>query len=531
VRGARLSPGGSEAESPYLLGARNIWKRYGDVVANRGVDLSVQEGEIHALLGENGSGKTTLLSILYGLVPPDEGTITYQGRPVIWDGPHHARDTGISMVPQQFRLVPTLTVEENVVLAIHGRRGHRQLLVEVRAQMEVLQERYGLSLDPGAAVGSLSVGERQRVEILRALFFNPKLLLLDEPTSVLTPQESEALYGALHRIVGQERLSLVLTTHRIGEVFGLADRVTVLRNGLNIATFGAEQLSRDELVRTMIGEDRAARAAHPERAAATSDPLVRVEDLELEHRAAQVAGVPPISRTNFDAKAGEIVGVAGVEGNGQLSLELLLAGLLRPTNGRIVLRDPAGRSIAETGADHNGGGTFRQHVGYIPSDRNRLGVARGLSVGENLLLRQLAATPALSRAPAMRKDQGETVERLIEEFGIEPRDPGIPVRNLSGGNAQKVVLARELSRSPPVTLAAQPTAGLDVRVTGLVRDRLRREAERGSAVIIISSDLDELFELCHQIGVIYQGRFVGFWPREQFDRREIGAAMGGLTAP
>ena len=511
------------------LRASGITKRYQALLANNNIDFDVRDSEIHALLGENGSGKTTLLSILYGLISPDAGQIFLSGRPVTWGSPHDAHSAGIAMVPQQFRLVPTLTIAENVVLALHHpESSYRRLLPEVRGRIDTIQDRYRLQLDPDTLVGPLSVGERQRVEIVRALYFEPRILFLDEPTSVLTPQEAETLYSALRQMVEEEERSVVLTTHRIKEVLGHCNRVTVLRNGSKVATFDSSELDHGELVQAMVGQ----RTIHAIGRAATTQsdgsPLFRVEELSLDGKEAKAVGATPIRDVSFDVFPGEVFGVAGVEGNGQYTLELLLTGLLTPSRGRIMIRRPSANDWTELADNKHRTATGRDGIGHIPSDRNRFGVAATLTVAENLLLRELTEAPALSRAPGLRKDVAHRVDEVIKSFEIDPPNPQAKVSQLSGGNAQKVVVAREISRNPLLMLAAQPTAGLDVAASSYVRSSLKDQARTGRGVLIISSDLDELFELCDRLTVMYHGRLTGSWSEGDFDANAIGAAMAGV---
>jgi simple sugar transport system ATP-binding protein len=481
----------------------------------------VERGEIHALLGENGSGKTTLLGMLYGLVAPDAGEIRVSGQSVTWSHGARARERGIGMVPQRFLLVPTLTVAENIALSVHGGGRHRALMRDVIARVDRLKKQLGLALDPHAVVRTLSVGERQRVEIVRALYFEPDVLLLDEPTSVLTPDEADLLYEALRELVTSRGMSIVLTTHRIREVFRAADRVSVLRNGRNVGTFEAQELTRDELVQAMIGRRAMPEIDHEAKAPPAAGTLLRVDGLTLSPGDAKVARLPPIADVSFTVSAGEVLGIAGVEGNGQTTLEMLLAGIVQASSGVIALPEGGGTS---------GSRSARHHIGYVPSERDRFGVVRSMNVRHNLLLRELAQTPFLHRAPGQAGGSPD-VDGLVNAFAIEPPSPTVRVGDLSGGNAQKVVLARELSRDPAVTIAAQPTAGLDIAAAASVRAKLHERSRLGRAVLVISSDLDELLELCDHISVMYRGRLIGDWPRSAFDRHAIGSAMAGEHRP
>lgn len=491
-----------------LVTMKGITKRYGSVMANDGVDFDLQPGEVHALLGENGSGKTTLMSILYGLIRPDGGEIRINNVVQQWRGPQDALANGIAMIPQQFRLVPTLTAVENVVMgqSLRGRYGNQ--LREVKRQLSELSTRYRLQVDPTAPVERLSMGERQRIEILRALYHDCRIILMDEPTSVLTPMEVERLYELLVEMVERENRSIILTTHKIQEVLQISHRVTVLRRGRKVGTVDAKHLTPAGLVEMMIGTRPTTGGRAPSRTrepTAHAVPAIRLRNL-VAGRAA--SGRPSVRGVSLEVRPGEILGIAGVEGNGQSELEAALAGLLVPSGGEIEL--PAGE------------------VAYIPSERNRFGVVRTFSVAENLLLRQFASVPSLLPAPIFRPEVVEGLRGLVRRFEIYPPDLAALVAQLSGGNAQKVLLARELSRQPKAVLAAQPTMGLDVAAADFVRRQLRVMATAGAAVIIISSDLDELFDLCDRIAVMYAGEIRGVWASCAEYLPAIGAAMAGM---
>ncbi len=492
-----------------VVAMRGITKRFGAVAANHAIDFDLAAGEIHALLGENGSGKTTLMSVLYGLHQPDEGEIRLGGRPVRLGRPSDALARGIAMIPQRFRLVPTLTVAENVALGLDPRgHRHRRLLAEVARRLEALGRRYGLSVEPRAAVASLSMGERQRVEILRALYHDSRVLLMDEPTSVLTPGEVEALFSMIERLTREEGRTVVLVTHKLREAMGHAHRVTVLRQGRRIATLPAAELTVDRLVLTMMG-GRAAGVAMPvvARDAATA-PVLIVRDLQVAPGPARPLANRPLRGVSFAVRAGELYGVAGVEGNGQAELEFVLAGLLQPTAGEVRMPG-AGRA-------------------YIPSDVQRWGLVRDFTLAENVLLHRLATARALGLAPALRPGAEAEVREKLVRFAVQPPDARARVQQLSGGNAQKLLLARELSGRPRLIVAAQPTMGLDVAATRFVRSELRRAAAGGAAVIVISSDLDELFEISTTIGVLYHGELQGEWETARISAAAVGAAMAGV---
>lgn len=499
---------------------RGITKRFGNVLANDAVDLDLLPGEIHGLLGENGSGKTTLMNILYGFYRPDAGEIRLRERRVQWQRPKQALANGIAMIPQQFRLVPNLTVAENVAMGLDGRGRHGRLLKEVGVRLRDLAEGYGLAVNPDARIDALSMGERQRVEILRALYHDARVLLMDEPTSVLTPGEVDALFATLVQLVRTEERTVVLVTHKAREVLALANQVTVLRRGRRVANLPTAGLTRDRLVDLLMGE-RAPAAGEPPAPRRAREPgadVLEVAGLRVDPNPGQALASQPLHGVSFTVRAGEVFGVAGVEGNGQRELEFALAGLLQPSAGQIRISGQAG------------GGPAEPPVAYIPSDRNQWGVVRQATVLENLLIRELAQTPDLARAPAGRPEAVAAAQRLTERYKVYPPDPTLTAAQLSGGNAQKVVLARELSRRPVAVVAAQPTMGLDVGAARFVRQELRACADAGAGVLLISSDLDELLELCDRIAVMYRGEIMGIWEAHEATVSVLGTAMAGFRA-
>ncbi|MDR7482981.1 MAG: ABC transporter ATP-binding protein [Armatimonadota bacterium] len=497
-----------------VVALRGITKRFGHVVANDGVDLDLYRGQIHGLLGENGSGKTTLMSILYGLVQPDAGEIRVDGAPVVLAGPRAAVVHGIAMIPQQFRLVPTLTVAENIALGLDARgRWHGAVLATIGRRLLDLSEQYGLQVRPHALVGALSMGERQRVEILRALYHESRVLLMDEPTSVLTPQEVDRLFGMLAVLARREGRSIVLVTHKIREVTGLADHVTVLRQGRRVASLVAGEATVTALVDAMIGPRGGGPPATADRDApggrATAGSVLTVRGLRVVPVAGDDLVARPLHDVTFAVHGGEIFGIAGVEGNGQRELELALVGLLRPRTGTITLTEGA--------------------VAYVPSDRTRWGLVLDFTVAENVLMRRATSGSAWASAPTRQVTALAEATDLVRRFAISPPRLEAVVRHLSGGNMQKVVVARELSRLPVLVVAAQPTMGLDVATAAFVRSQLRRVAAAGAAVVLISSDLEELLELADRVGVLYQGHLVGVWDARSVTVETLGMAMAGLS--
>ncbi len=492
-----------------IIEMRGITKRFGPVTANRRVNFTLRRGEIHALLGENGAGKTTLMRILYGLYRPDEGEIFVEGRPASIHSPKDAIALGIGMVTQHFALVPTLTVAENVVLgftpAFHLDRA------EIERSVAQAAQRFEMEIDPTALVGHLSVGQRQRVEILKALYRNARVLILDEPTAVLTPQEVEALFETL-RHLQQEGLSVVFISHKLAEVMNITDRVTVLRDGAVVDTVETARTTQTELARMMVGrESFGVRSDAP---ASGGDPLLRIEALS----ATDDRGLPALRSITLTVRRGEILGIAGVGGNGQRELAEVLSGLRKPTGGRITVgdRDLTGASPA----DFNAAG-----VGRIPEDRHE-GIVGDLSVAENLALEELPRF--VRRGQLDRQAILAHAQQLIEQFQIKAR-PTDRARTLSGGNMQKLLLARVLSRHPNVVIAPQPTRGLDIGATDYVRAQLLAQRDRGAGVLLISEDLDEILALSDRIAVIYEGEIVGLLPAQEADVERLGLMMAGAV--
>jgi general nucleoside transport system ATP-binding protein len=461
------------------LGLRGIAKRFGSVQALRGADFMVEPGELHALLGENGAGKTTLMHVAFGLIRPDAGKVTVAGVPHTVASPRVARRLGIGMVHQHFTSVPALTVAENVALAAGWPVAPQALRARVRAVIE----RYGLPLDPDASVSGLSVALKQRLEIVKALASDARILLLDEPTAVLAPGEADELLRVV-RTFTQAGGSAVLITHKLDEALAVADRVTVLRQGSVVFSGPVAGQTAASLARAMIGEPETSsvgEARLAENAALDSSVLVRLEDLEVARESGYGIAV---RRATLGIRAGEIVGVAAVEGNGQRELLRAVAGRLQPLRGR---RDVAGP------------------VAFIPEDRTTEGLIPSLSLTENIVLGSRHDDPWIRRGRVDWKVARGRTAALLQEYGVTAPGPDAPAGSLSGGNQQKVVLGRELSRQPRVVVAENPTRGLDLRATEAIHARLRDAAANGAAVLVYSSDLDEVLALAGRLLVAARG--------------------------
>ncbi len=491
----------------HAIEMRGIIKRFGPVLANDRVDFDLKQGEIHALLGENGAGKTTLMRILYGLYTADEGTVCVNGNLVTVHSPADALQAGIGMVTQHFTLVPTLTVAENVVLGHTS--GFRVSPQDIEQKVAEASRHFGIQVAPGTLVRHLSVGERQRVEILKALYRDVKVLILDEPTAVLVPQEVEVLFNSLDQL-RKSGLSVIFISHKLNEVMAVCDRVTVLRNGHVEGTVAKTATTKTELARMMVGREMAG-VARKERKAQGKE-MLKVENVS----ALDKKGLAALKNISLQVHTGEVLGVAGVSGNGQSELAQVLSGTLTPSSGKIFVDGKDLTGCNPSKVSHAG-------VARIPEDRHA-GVVGDLTVAENMALEHLdefVEGGRLNRARMLKH-----AEELIVEFQIKASATD-RIRTLSGGNMQKVILARTLSREPKLVIASQPTRGLDVGATEYVRNKLLQQRERGAAVLLLSEDLDEIMALSDRIAVIYEGEIAGVIPAEKADLETLGLMMAG----
>jgi len=503
-----------------MVELKGITKRFPGVIANDDVYFSLNHQETHALLGENGAGKTTLMNILYGLYSPDAGKIIIEGKEVVIRSPRDAMALGIAMVHQHFELVPTLTVAENVAL---GLKSHREPLLEltkVADRISELSKTYDLKVDPHARIDQLSVGERQRAEIIKSLYRNPRVLILDEPTSVLSPPETEDLFGLL-RSMNKEGRSVVFITHKLSEVMTVSDRVTVMRQGRVIANLVTSQTNPKELAEKMIG--REVSLTTDGRGEPTGQVVLFVKDLCANND----KGGEGLKRVSLTLNAGEILGIAGVAGNGQRELAEALTGMRRATAGKVMLlgqdvTNATPRELIEKG------------VGYIPEDRKETGLIMEFTVAENLILELRNKSPFAvrlgSKGPRGWLDQKAVrgyAAQLMEEYSIVTPSVDVPTYTLSGGNLQRLLLAKVLARRPRVIIADQPTAGLDVAATEFIWNKLKEERQKGAGIILISSDLSEIMSLSDRIAVMYDGKIMGVLPAEGADVTKIGLMMGG----
>jgi len=494
------------------LELRGITKRFGRIVANDGVDFDLRPGEVHALLGENGAGKSTLMSILYGLYRPDEGEVVVRGEPVTIDSPRAAIDLGIGMVHQHFMLIPVMTVAENIVLADEPRSGALLDVAGAAARVRELSDRFGLAVDPGAVIEDVSVGQQQRVEILKALYREASILVLDEPTAVLTARETQDLFAVL-RALRDDGKAIVFISHKLGEVLEIADRVTVLRRGKRVDTVATEGATEESLARLMVGRDVLLRV--DKAAAKAGEPILELRDLHVRDD----RGLPAVQGVDLTVRAGEIVALAGVDGNGQSELVEAITGLRAVEQG----------SMHVEGRDHTGAGAralVAAGISHIAEDRHRRGLVLNFSIAENLALREYRTRKYSRRGFMSTRRMVQAARSLIREFDIRGGEPETMAAALSGGNQQKVVIAREIANNPRVLVAAQPTRGLDVGAIEFVHRRLVAERDAGRGILLVSLESEEVRSLADRIVVIYEGRIAGEFPPDASEE-ELGIAMTG----
>ncbi len=500
-----------------LLEMRGVVKRFPGVIANDHIDFDLRAGEVHTLLGENGAGKSTLMKILYGLYQPDEGELLINGSRTRIASPIDAIGHGIGMVHQHFMLVPSLTVTENVAMGAVSSKAGRMNLRRVADRVRELSESHGLAVDPDAYIWQLSVGERQRVEIIKALYRDVQLLVLDEPTAVLTPGEVDHLFKILRQMAAEGR-GLIFISHKLHEVLALSDRITVLRHGRVMGEVDVGEANREMLASMMVGR--------PVRLAPDKPPLepggARLDISDLTVMGDR--GLQALDNLSLSVREGEILGIAGVSGNGQRELAEAIAGLRKPVSGSIKVdgAEVVGRKPSAVRA---------AGLAYVPEERERDGAIGAFTVSENLILVNHDEAP-MSRRGFLRNGEIRSRSRqLVDDYSVATPGLDVPASNLSGGNLQKLILARELSGSPSVLVASQPTRGVDIGAAEYIHDRLIQQ--RGSktvAILLISEDLDEILGLADRIAVIYEGRIVGEVDASEADRQKIGLMMAGVSA-
>jgi len=513
-----------EKKGEVVVEMRGIVKKFPGVIANNHVNFEVRAGEIHALLGENGAGKTTLMNVLYGLYQPDEGEIYVRGKKVNIKSPKDAIELGIGMVHQHFMLVPPMSVTENIILGLKSPKEPFLDLENAEKKILELSQRYGLKVDPKAKIWQLSVGEQQRVEILKALYRGAEIFILDEPTAVLTPQEVDQLFETVKKMTKEGR-SIIFITHKLREVLAVSDRITVLRQGKVMGTLSIKEATREKLAEMMVGREVVFEVEKVK--TKLGKEVLQVKDLH----ALSDKGIPALKGVSFSIREGEILGVAGVSGNGQRELSEVITGLRKATKGQVIVmgKDVTNRSPAEI---------IEAGVGHIPEDRLGMGLIMDFSLKENVIL-EMHSKPPFANGWFLNKlgikscwflnapEIDKFADKLISEFNIVAPSREVPAKNLSGGNLQKLILAREISRRPKVLIACQPTRGLDVGATEYIRKKLLEEAQKGVAILLISEDLDEVLMMSDRIAVMYEGQIMDIVPPDT-DIRKIGLLMAGV---
>lgn len=497
----------------YVIEMLNIRKEFPGIVANDNITLQVKKGEIHALLGENGAGKSTLMNVLFGLYQPEKGEIKVKGKAVKITNPNIANDLGIGMVHQHFMLVQNFTVTENIILGNEPTKAGKINIAKAAKEIEALSNQYGLSVDPYAKIEDISVGMQQRVEILKTLYRGAEILIFDEPTAALTPQEITELIEIMKRLI-KEGKSIILITHKLKEIMAVCDRCTIIRKGVGIGTVTVSETNPDELASLMVGREvhfkTEKKTAEPKDAVLTIDGLV-VEDAR---------GVAAVNDLSLTVRAGEIVGIAGVDGNGQTELIEALTGLTKIKSGFIKLNESnltklSARKITESG------------VGHIPQDRHKHGLVLDYTIGENIALQTYYKEPMSKRGILNYKEIYRKAKELIAEYDVRTPSEYTQARSLSGGNQQKAIIAREVDRSPELLIAAQPTRGLDVGAIEFIHRKLIEERDKGRAVLLVSLELDEVMNLSDRIAVVYEGKIVDIVNPNETNEQELGLLMAG----
>jgi len=496
----------------YALKAINITKRFPGVVANDHINFELYKGEIHTLLGENGAGKTTLINIFDGIYFPDEGEIYIEGKHVKINSPFDAMNLGIGMIHQHFMLVDTLSVLENVILGLKS-QGFLIDKTSIAKKIKEISDKYNFKINPDTRIWQLSVSEQQKVEIIKILFRGARILILDEPTAVLTPQESTALFGILKQLKSEGK-SIIFISHKLEEVMEISDRITVLRKGKVIGTVEKEKTNQRELATMMVGKEVIFEIEKSP--IKKGKEVLKIENLEGYND----RGIKTLKGVNFTVNSGEIFGIAGISGNGQDELAEILTGLRKASKGKIYVNNQEITNYSPNNIINKG-------VSYIPSDRLKVGLVPNLSSVENSILKRFNKKPISKGLILNYHLAREYANKLIQEFNIMVPRLYAPVKLLSGGNLQKLLLAREISENPILLIAVHPTRGLDVGATEFIRKKLLEVRDNGTAVLLISEDLEELLMISDRIGVIYEGKIVGIVKPEEVDINEIGLMMSG----
>jgi len=501
------------SEPNYAVEMREITKRFGDVLANDHISLAIADKSIHAIIGENGAGKSTIMNILYGFYTADDGEILVDGQPRSINSPSDAIKLGLGMVHQHFMLVEPLTVTENIVLGAEPTLGTSIDYRKARARVAELSQQYGLKIDPDAPIATLSVGQQQRVEILKTLYRGARILILDEPTAVLTPQEVAEMFSILRELREQGK-TIIIITHKLAEVLSLSDNITVMRDGKVVGNLPTAGATAEGLARMMVGREVLLRVKKDD--AKPKGPVLTVKNLTLRDS----EGKAILNGITFDVRGGEILGIAGVEGNGQTELIEILSGLRRATGGQVLLED---KPIDTLGPHER----KRRGVAHIPEDRHRRGLLLNFDLASNSILGVHGDRPISGAVLLNNEVIVERAERLVREYDVRPSKITLPARVLSGGNQQKLIVAREFDIKPRLVLVAQPTRGVDIGATEFIHRKLIELRDAGTAVLLVSAELDEVLSLSDRVVVIYGGRLVGEVDPKSVSEEEIGLMMTG----
>ncbi|MCA4155301.1 heme ABC transporter ATP-binding protein [Priestia megaterium] len=499
----------------YVIEMLDIRKEFPGIVANDNITLQVKKGEIHALLGENGAGKSTLMNVLFGLYQPEKGQIRVNGQEVKITDPNVANDLGIGMVHQHFMLVQNFTVTENIILGNEPTRTGKINIKKAAQDIQELSNQYGLSVDPYAKIQDISVGMQQRVEILKTLYRGADILIFDEPTAALTPQEITELIQIMKKLI-QEGKSIILITHKLKEIMSVCDRCTIIRKGVGVGTVNVQETNPDELAALMVG--REVHFKTEKKTATPKEAVLTIKELVVEDS----RGVEAVSSLDLSVRAGEIVGIAGVDGNGQTELIEAITGLRKIKSGSITLKNQelstlSTRKITESG------------IGHIPQDRHKHGLVLDYTIGENIGLQTYYQKPMSKSGILNYKEMYKKAKELIAEYDVRTPSEYTQARSLSGGNQQKAIIAREVDRSPELLIAAQPTRGLDVGAIEFIHKKLIEERYKGRAVLLVSLELDEVINLSDRIAVIYEGKIVDIVDPKETNEQELGLLMAGGT--
>ncbi|TFE02816.1 ABC transporter ATP-binding protein [Jeotgalibacillus salarius] len=497
----------------YVIEMLDIRKEFPGIVANDNITLQLKKGEIHALLGENGAGKSTLMNVLFGLYQPEKGEIKVRGEKVNITSPNVANELGIGMVHQHFMLVDTFTVTENIVLGLEPKKGLNIDMKKAESEVQEISDRYGLKVDPNAKIADISVGMQQRVEILKTLYRGAEILIFDEPTAVLTPQEIKELIQIFRTLIAEGK-SIILITHKLKEIIEVCDRVTVIRKGVGIDTLDVEGTTPTQLASLMVGRDVTFKTDKTE--ASPTHNVLEISQLNVKDS----RGVNAVKNLDLSVRAGEIVGIAGVDGNGQSELIEAITGLRKVSSGVIKLNDQnlssyKTRKITEAG------------VGHIPQDRHKHGLVLDFPIGDNMVLQTYYHKPYSKYSMLNNKEINKQAKKLIKEFDVRTPSETTPARALSGGNQQKAIIGREVDRDPDLLIAAQPTRGLDVGAIEFIHKRLIEQRDNGKAVLLVSFELEEIINVSDRIAVIYDGNIIEIVDPKTTTEQELGLLMAG----